>query len=255
MTSNTNGCCFCCCYHASNCFSCILCSKPSEFDYAQNRRRVLLSSTYCEDHSSKEVEVISRYVEKPNGSLLHTKLFVPKNIPPKAMICYNIGFADHLDYFYHDVGQRYAELGYIVFMHEPIGYGKSDGLFAHMPTSFDVDIVDDAIFIFDWAKLYYGEKYGIPKGKYFLSGTSMGGATSIRIATKEAHKWLGMVVAAPMCAISEDVEFSFYLIFYFISFLVQTQKCVCLLFMHTVIIFIIIYCLLCMYLRQNLHHV
>eukprot|EP00483_Globobulimina_turgida_P003598 UN03604 len=90
-------------------------------------------------------------MEKPDGTLLFGKLFEPINPQDaKAMICYCIGFADHTEWYLHDVALKYAQMGFIVFMLDWQGHGRSDGDFIQIQ-DFDVDIVDQGIWAFDYA--------------------------------------------------------------------------------------------------------
>jgi len=165
---------------------------------------------------SDTVKITTEYVEKPSGELCFTKLFQPKDArSAKAMICFCVGFGDHTEWFMHDVGAKYAELGFVVFMHDHKGHGRSDGYFAAID-DFETDIVDEAIWVFQYAINKYiqeDEIYADSIGKhnnYFISGTSMGGAITIKIALKLQQKaenpFKGIILAAPMVAISEGLK-------------------------------------------------
>ena len=113
----------------------------------------------------------------------------------------------------YDIGVSYAKLGFIVFLYDNKGMGKTDGNYLSI-TDFDQDIVEPAIWIFKHAineyiksnKIY---RKNIDRNKnYFLSGHSMGGATVICIALKEQEKKSlnvrGIIILAPMCKVDED---------------------------------------------------
>ena len=199
---------------------CRTCACPQQKDTAIGRRQILNGPDgyYLKDHasysSSSSVKITTEYVEKPNGELLYTKLFEPKDATKaKGMICYSIGFGDHTDWHYHDIGYKYAQLGFIIYMPEYKGTGRSDGRFMEIE-SFDA-IVDDMIWIFDYAVNKYIKSNKIYKNRidkynnYFLSGTSMGGALTICIALKQQNKsdnrYKGLVTTAPMVALAAEV--------------------------------------------------
>ena len=156
----------------------------------------------------------TEYVEKPSGQLAHCKLFEPKNpSDAKGMICYAIGFADHMDCFNHDIGCIYADLGFIVFMVEYKGHGRSDGEYAVID-NFEKDIVDETIWMFLQAIDRHIKPHPVysksidEKNNYFLSGASMGGAVSILIALKLQKKMFnpfkGILI---FCFYSNSVHF------------------------------------------------
>ena len=172
------------------------CACPKQKDTAIGRRHILSEKgidTYLHDWSCDaraNVKVTTEYIEKPSGEIAHTKLFQPLNpADAKGMICYSIGFADHMEWFAHDIGCSYAEKGFVVFMCEHKGHGRTDGEFAVI-TDFDTEIVDEAIWLFFQAIDRYIKPHPVysqnidEHNNYFLSGASMGGAITIMIALK-----------------------------------------------------------------------
>eukprot|EP01084_Bolivina_argentea_P022451 41726_1 len=234
------GCCFTCC---------TTCNCPKNVDTAIGRRKILDDSqSLIESHIYKSlaVKISTEYVNKPDGSVLYTKLFEPKDAKDaKAMICYCIGFSDHVSYITQDVGVKYAELGFIVFMCDWRGHGRSDGKFIHIK-DFDTDIVDEGCWVFNYAINKYIKSNKIYReqidknNNYFLSGASMGGAITIKMALKAAendekyidndetdnlktallkdkntktvqkifNKWKGIILVCPMVAIKEELRVS-----------------------------------------------
>ena len=146
--------------------------------------------------------------------MVFTRLFEPKDpSKAKAMILHSAGFGANVNWASHDLGVQYAQLGYVVFMFDHKGHGNSDGMHCQID-DFDKDIVDPAIWIFNYAineyiktNVIYQKSIDKPKN-YFLSGASMGGANSIYIALREQQENTlnikGMILLAPMCEISPE---------------------------------------------------
>ena len=175
---------------------CRTCSCPQQKDTAIGRRQILNAKgidRYLQDYhheARQNVKVTTEYVEKPSGQIAHCKLFEPINpSDAKGMICFAMGFADHMDGFPHDIGCIYADLGFVVFMVEYKGHGRSDGDFAVI-LDFERDMVDETIWMFRRAIEHHIKPHPIysksidQKNNYFLSGSSMGGAVSLLIALK-----------------------------------------------------------------------
>eukprot|EP01084_Bolivina_argentea_P003311 6214_1 len=188
---------------------------PQQKDTAIGRRQMINENPYCSKYRCDPTVLIkTEYVEKPNGQLLFTKLFEPKNkTSVKGMIFKASGFASYIDWIGTDIGVQYAKLGFIVLMFDPIGQGRSDGLYCHI-NNFE-DAIDDAIWIYNYAIDKYiktNELYtnSIDKNNnYFLMGNSMGGATSILVALKSQkkdNKFKGIIAVAPLVSIHENMK-------------------------------------------------
>ena len=143
--------------------------------------------------SRKNVKVTTEYVEKPSGEMAYTKLFEPLNpSDAKGMICYSTGFGDHLerlDWFAHDIGCIYAEQGFVVFMAEHKGHGRTDGDYGVI-LDFETDIVDEMVWLFLRAIDCHIKPHPVyseaidRNNNYFLAGLSTGGAITILVALK-----------------------------------------------------------------------
>lgn len=164
-----------------------------------------------------------------------------ENQNPKGMICYNHGYADHIDCMVHNIGLEWSnKRGYIFFVHEHYGHGRSDGLYVYCDDF--MQYVKHSSFMHARAKIKYGKEYNIPKNNYFLAGESLGGAITIHQAIYESKlkiklrnnnilsnnsstvnidnnniskgeeifgaspDWNGMFLAAPMCGVSKDLR-------------------------------------------------
>lgn len=125
----------------------------------------------------------------------------------------NIYKSNHTDWFFHDVGYHYAQLGFIVYMPEYKGHGRSDGYYVVID-DFENDLVDECIWIFNRAINKYIRSNEIYKNSidkdnnYFLSGVSMGGAVAISIGLKQQNKldnpYKGIIVCSPMVGIAPE---------------------------------------------------
>lgn len=179
---------------------CRTCACPQQKDTAIGRRQLLSEKgidQYLQTfpHEARQkVKVTTEYVEKPSGEMAHCKLFEPINpSDAKGMICYCIGFSDHMDNFEHDIGCMYASAGFVVYMVEFKGHGRSDGDFVVI-LDFERDIVDETIWIFLRAMEHHIKPHpvysqSIDQNKnYLLFGVSMGGAVAVWIENKLQKK-------------------------------------------------------------------
>eukprot|EP01083_Nonionella_stella_P028313 77970_1 len=178
---------------------CTTCNTPRTEDHADGRRKILndhinVIQKMEESYDSSSVRITQRYIEKPDGMLLFSKLFEPKDPRnAKAMICYSPGFTDHISWLTHGVGVKYAQLGFVVFMVDWKGHGRSDGQYIHI-ADFETDVVDEAIWAFNYAINKYIKTNDIyaeqidKHNNYFLNGMSMGGAITINVALKSIRQ-------------------------------------------------------------------
>eukprot|EP01083_Nonionella_stella_P048759 130190_1 len=184
---------------------------PDPRDTAPGRRKQLNSQGYYANKSpfpSQDVSITSEYVEKPNGSLLFTKLFEPKDkASVKGMICFSDGVSCSIDFLGHRIGVEYAASGFVVCMFDYAGHGRSDGPWVIIE-DFEETLVAEAVWIYTYiinkhikSDPLYSRLIDIPSN-YFLSGRSMGGAVAI-LAPLEFKKQKqinikGVAVAAPL---------------------------------------------------------
>ena len=144
-------------------------SKPHE---AYQRRKICNNINIPID---KGIQCLTEYVECPRGNLLYTKCFIPdKSIiaKPKGLICKCLGYTAYSDYVQTIVAQSYAKKGYVYFVWDHNGHGRSSGLWIDINMK---HLIDDTIFICDYAK----RKYPLPNN--YLFGSSMGGNIVTRV--------------------------------------------------------------------------
>ena len=160
-------------------------NQVTNIDFA-HARRVRLSHQQLE--YPKNVIVHEEYVETPDGYVLFTRCYIPNDVNknPKGMICYNHGYADHIDCLIHDLALEWcSKRGYIFFTHDHYGHGRSDGLYIHCD---DFNrYAKHASYLHQKAKIKYSKLYNIPQNGYFLGGESMGGAICIHQALYESQ--------------------------------------------------------------------
>ena len=160
--------CICCC-----------CKKDGsqvEGETPRSRRRMLNKTKVI---VPTNIEIKEEYVETPDGFLLFTRCYIPKDTSKiKGMICYNHGYGAHMDLFAHDTAKELcSNRSFIVHIHEHYGHGRSDGLYLDIPY-FDM-LVKHCNYLHNRAKLKYSKLYNIPSNGYFLMGESMGGAIAV----------------------------------------------------------------------------
>ena len=183
-------------------------------DTAVVRRNLSKQKIYESKLDHTNIKITEKYVENESGDIIFTKLFEPKNpSKAKAIILHSVGFSARIGWVPHDFGVQSAQQGLIVFMFDHKGMGETDGRFCRID-DFDKDFVDRGIWIFNYAINEYIKSNDVYKKlidkpqNYFLSGHSMGGASTIRIALKEQKKNTlnikGIILIAPMCQIGAD---------------------------------------------------
>eukprot|EP00668_Euglena_longa_P041539 GGOE01054680.1.p1 GENE.GGOE01054680.1~~GGOE01054680.1.p1 ORF type:complete len:362 (-),score=99.36 GGOE01054680.1:166-1251(-) len=131
--------------------------------------------------------------------LLYTQSWLPNGQEkPPALILLCHGYGDHTSWvFMERMAEVYLNLGYAVFGIDYVGHGKSGGLH---------------VCIYNWEALcddvqehYRQVRQRYPGVKAFFVGESLGGAVALTIANRDPHSVDGMILAAPMCKIAENM--------------------------------------------------
>eukprot|EP01083_Nonionella_stella_P022813 63072_1 len=174
------------------------------------QRRKIISEL---DHIAidKGIKVLCEYVETPQSNVIYTKCFIPGTEivdKPKGLICQCLGYSDYCDYFMIKVAQSYAKQGYIFFVWDQYGHGRSSGLWLYIE---DMNhLMNDAMFICKYAQ----QKY--PMQNNYLFGLSMGGNIVSRILIDQQQqqstndfilKWNGIVLFSPMVGLDEGIKY------------------------------------------------
>ena len=153
-----------------------------------------------------DIEMISEYIQMPDGNVLYTRCYICKTFGKdmKGMICYNPGYRQYIHCLQHEEAITWVRKGFIFFIHEHYGHGRSDGLYLHCP---DFNIyTNHSTYIHKYAKKKYSKLYNIPNNAYFICGMSMGGGITIYQILNESRlkpdkdvpQWNGMALVCPV---------------------------------------------------------
>uniref|UniRef100_A0A8C6S9K0 Monoglyceride lipase n=1 Tax=Neogobius melanostomus TaxID=47308 RepID=A0A8C6S9K0_9GOBI len=129
------------------------------------------------------------HIVNADGLHLFCRYWEPSG-PPRALVFVIHGAGEHVGP-YDEVAQRLKELQLLVFAHDHVGHGQSEGE--------RMNIKDFQIYVRDVLQhvdLMKNRHPGIP---IFLVGHSMGGAISILTACERPSEFKGVVLIAPMC--------------------------------------------------------
>ncbi|XP_029115497.1 monoglyceride lipase [Scleropages formosus] len=134
-----------------------------------------------------------------DGQHLFCRYWVPE-APPRALVFVVHGAAEHCE-CYSDLAQNLTKQDLLVFAHDHVGHGKSEGD-RLVVKDFQVYIRDSLQHI-DLMK----ERYpGLP---IFFIGHSMGGAISILTACERPGDFAGVVLIAPLIQLNPDTATDF----------------------------------------------
>uniref|UniRef100_A0A8C6S8N2 Monoglyceride lipase n=2 Tax=Neogobius melanostomus TaxID=47308 RepID=A0A8C6S8N2_9GOBI len=128
------------------------------------------------------------HIVNADGLHLFCRYWEPSG-PPRALVFVIHGAGEHVGP-YDEVAQRLKELQLLVFAHDHVGHGQSEGE--------RMNIKDFQIYVRDVLQhvdLMKNRHPGIP---IFLVGHSMGGAISILTACERPSEFKGVVLIAPM---------------------------------------------------------
>lgn len=134
------------------------------------------------------------HIVNADGLHLFCRYWEPSG-PPRALVFIAHGAGEHLGP-YDEVAQRLKELQLLVFAHDHVGHGQSEGE--------RMNIKDFQIYVRDVLQhvdLMKNRHPGIP---VFLVGHSMGGAISILTACERPSEFKGVVLIAPMVQMNPD---------------------------------------------------
>jgi pimeloyl-ACP methyl ester carboxylesterase len=140
---------------------------------------------------SNEVTVEESYWSNPQGLLLHTMIMLPKDVPPKAVVCYCHGYVDNPNYTkMNELSYVVKKGGFALLIIEYEGHGKSDGT---------LGLVKDWEALYTDAHLWFQETLNksFPGKKAFLMGESMGGAVAYSIIKEYPEMYSGVVFQCP----------------------------------------------------------
>ena len=200
---------------------CPHCQKTPNAMYEEGRRQIL---KYVKFDTPSNIHIIRKYIETPDGLLIYTKCFIPKDIKPKGLIFLIPGYTDFIDrHGIHENAVLLCLNGYMVLIHDHIGHGRSDGLWIYIK-SFDI-LTKTANYVHNKCKELYIKRlhdneyethptYHVPwkdlryidnENRYILYGSSMGGALSIMLGYTYPNDYKGIILMSPMTGIDDSV--------------------------------------------------
>ncbi|XP_022613275.1 monoglyceride lipase isoform X3 [Seriola dumerili] len=135
-----------------------------------------------------------QHIVNADGLHLFCRYWEPAG-PPRALVFVAHGAAEHCGP-YDEVAQRLKELSLLVFAHDHVGHGQSEGD--------RMNIKDFQVYIRDALQHVDLMKSRHPELPVFIVGHSMGGAISILTASERPSDFAGVVLIAPMVQMNPD---------------------------------------------------
>ncbi|XP_076010081.1 monoglyceride lipase isoform X2 [Genypterus blacodes] len=134
------------------------------------------------------------HIVNADGLHLFCRYWEPAG-PPRALVLVVHGAAEHCGP-YDELAQRLKELSLLVFAHDHVGHGQSEG---------DRMVVKDfQIFVRDALQHIDLMKSRHPNLPIFIVGHSMGGAISILTACERPNDFAGVALIAPMIQMNPE---------------------------------------------------
>ncbi|MEQ2302017.1 hypothetical protein AMECASPLE_002087 [Ameca splendens] len=135
-----------------------------------------------------------RHIVNADGLHLFCRYWEPTG-PPRALVFIAHGAGEHSGP-YEEIAQRLKELSLLVFAHDHVGHGQSEGD--------RMNIRDFQVYIRDSLQHIDLMKSCHPDLPIFIVGHSMGGAISILSACERPSDFAGMVLIAPMVQMNPE---------------------------------------------------
>ncbi|XP_072454438.1 monoglyceride lipase isoform X5 [Notamacropus eugenii] len=134
-----------------------------------------------------------------DGQYLFCRYWKPKEMP-RGLVFISHGAGEHCGR-YDDLAQMLTELDLLVFAHDHVGHGQSEGE-RMIVSDFHVFVRD----VFQHVDLMQKDHPGLP---IFLLGHSMGGAIAILTASERPSSFSGMVLISPLVVASPESATTF----------------------------------------------
>ncbi|XP_047235981.1 monoglyceride lipase isoform X1 [Girardinichthys multiradiatus] len=135
-----------------------------------------------------------RHIVNADGLHLFCRYWEPTG-PPRALVFIAHGAGEHSGP-YEEIAQKLKELSLLVFAHDHVGHGQSEGD--------RMNIRDFQVYIRDSLQHIDLMKSCHPDLPIFIVGHSMGGAISILSACERPGDFAGMVLIAPMVQMNPE---------------------------------------------------
>ncbi|KAM9342584.1 monoglyceride lipase [Pholidichthys leucotaenia] len=191
--------------HAATTLTCLLVAGLGCFLYGSDMLSSLLR-VFVADPSMPEPGAAPRrspqgvpYADLPHivnddGLHLFCRYWEPAGAP-KALVFIAHGAGEHCGP-YDEIAQRLKELSLLVFAHDHVGHGQSEGD--------RMNIKDFQVYVRDSLQHIDLMKSRHPDLPVFIVGHSMGGAISILMACERPSDFAGVVLIAPMVQMNPD---------------------------------------------------
>ncbi|CAL1291113.1 unnamed protein product [Larinioides sclopetarius] len=150
-------------------------------------------------NSTPQVNSYTAAILNNKGQHLFCKYWEPPH-RPRALVFVSHGYAEHC-LLYEPLAQTLASHSFLVFSHDHVGHGQSEGLRAQIDT-FD-KFVDDVFKHVDIVRKRF------PDLECFICGHSMGGAISILSALRKPEYFKGVVLIGPAVVTNPEVATPF----------------------------------------------
>ncbi|KAM6925429.1 monoglyceride lipase isoform 1-T1 [Xenentodon cancila] len=192
--------------NAGTAAACVLVATLSFFLYGSDVLTPLLRVSLADDPSMPEPGAAPRtspqgvpypellHIVNADGLHLFCRYWEPAG-PPRALVFIAHGAGEHSGP-YDEIAQRLKELSLLVFAHDHVGHGQSEGDRMNIK-DFQV-YVRDALQHIDLMKSHH------PDLPVFIVGHSMGGAISILTACERPSDFTGVVLIAPMVQMNPE---------------------------------------------------
>ncbi|KAL7399664.1 hypothetical protein ABVT39_028275 [Epinephelus coioides] len=135
-----------------------------------------------------------QHIVNADGLHLFCRYWEPAG-PPRALVLIVHGAGEHSGP-YDEIAQRLKELSLLVFAHDHVGHGQSEGE--------RMNIKDFQVYIRDSLQHIDLMKSRHPDLPIFIVGHSMGGAISILTACERPSDFAGVALIAPMVQMNPD---------------------------------------------------
>ncbi|XP_034550818.1 monoglyceride lipase isoform X2 [Notolabrus celidotus] len=135
-----------------------------------------------------------QHIVNADGLHLFCRYWEPAS-PPRALVLVVHGLGEHCGP-YDEIAQRLKDLSFLVFAHDHVGHGQSEGD--------RMTIKDFQFFIRDCLQHIDLMKSRHPDLPVFILGHSMGGAISILTACERPSDFAGVVLIAPLVQMNPE---------------------------------------------------
>mmetsp|Transcript_12303 Transcript_12303/g.30077 ORF Transcript_12303/g.30077 Transcript_12303/m.30077 type:complete len:315 (-) Transcript_12303:545-1489(-) len=150
------------------------------------------------------VEVTEGSWKNSRGDVLRTFTLLPTApTKPKGVLVWHHGFSEHAGRHLHVLSDIVKKTGFMVFAYDCHGHGKSGPLDPVLRAYVHHwhHLRDDLLGVVDEVVLPAARARGVPEGRLFLGGHSMGGLTALTAALARPAGYAGLVLSSPLVCV------------------------------------------------------